>query len=144
MVATYRVLCEHGYAGLTLQRIAERFSKGKSLLSYRCGNTDELLVEFLAATVERRAQAAHDERYRAPFSSHDAFFRDRLAAVVARGVEDGSFCEVDPDRVASLLLTTIVGTTTRRATVESLAIDEVRAAVDASITSALLTPEAEA
>lgn len=187
MAATYRALCEHGYAGLTIQRIAERFSKSKSLLYHHYDDKDELLVEFLgymldrfegcvpdpgagapatrlretldalladtlsdeydeflAAMVELRAQAAHDERYRAQFSSHDAFFRDRLAAVVANGVEDGSFREVDPDRVASLLLTTIVGATTRRATVESPAIDEVRAAVDAYIASALLTPEAEA
>lgn len=192
MAATYRALCDHGYAGLTIQRIAERFPKSKSLLYHHYDNKDELLVEFLgfmldqfetcvpepedaeadamdpeshlravldamlaeqlpdehheflAAMVELRAQAAHDERYREQFSNHDAFFADRLASIVAHGVEAGRFRDVDPDRVASFLLTTIVGAMTRRATVESAAVDEVRAEVDAYVESRLLAPEVEA
>jgi AcrR family transcriptional regulator len=202
MAATYRALCAHGYAGLTIQRIAEQFEKSKSLLYHHYDNKDELLVaflefmldqfeagvpgaevagsegcdadahdtgcldptahvrsvvdamladavpadhrEFVAAMVELRAQAAHDERYRAQFSRHDEFFRERLASVVARGVEAGEFREVDPDRVAAMLVTTIVGTMTRRVTADAPDIGAVRAAVDDYLDAVVLTPKVDA
>lgn len=212
MAATYRALCAHGYAGLTIQRIAEQFEKSKSLLYHHYDNKDELLVaflgfmldqfesgvpgsnltdaefceteaadadacaaeaadpasvdpvahvhevvdtmladsipgderEFVAAMVELRAQAAHDERYRDHFSRHDEFFRERLAGVVARGVDEGRFRDVDPDRVATMLVTTIVGTMTRRVTTESAGVHHVRAAVEDYLDAVVMAPEVEA
>lgn len=47
MHATYRALCEHGYADLTIQRIADEFPKSKSLLYHHYDSKDELLVDFL-------------------------------------------------------------------------------------------------
>jgi len=47
MEATYRAICDHGYAGLTMQDIADEFEKSKSLLHYHYDTKEELLVAFL-------------------------------------------------------------------------------------------------
>lgn len=47
MAATYGALCEHGYAELTMQRIADRSSKSKAALHYHYDTKDELLQAFL-------------------------------------------------------------------------------------------------
>jgi len=159
MRATYLALCEHGYAGLTIQRIADEFEKSKSLIYHHYDGKDELLLAFLEfmldrfeeevpedaeedpadhlrivfehplatplpderrefgkAMVELRAQAAHDDRYRDHFTRSDRVFRERVADVVADGIEAGVFAEVDPDATASLLMTTVTGAMTCRAT----------------------------
>jgi AcrR family transcriptional regulator len=51
--ATYRALCEHGYADLTIQRIGDEFEKSKSLLYHHYDGKDELLLEFLAVLLDR-------------------------------------------------------------------------------------------
>lgn len=72
--------------------------------------------EFEAAMIELRAQSAHDDRYREYFTEHDRFFRDRLADLVEMGIDDGTFREVDPDRVASFLMAVFEGTQAHRST----------------------------
>lgn len=52
MVATYHALRKHGYAGLTVQRIAEEFGKSKSLLYHHYEDKDELLLSFLGYMLE--------------------------------------------------------------------------------------------
>jgi AcrR family transcriptional regulator len=47
MEATYQALCEHGYADLTIQAIADEFDKSKSLLYYHYDTKDEILIAFL-------------------------------------------------------------------------------------------------
>lgn len=47
MAATYRALCEYGYADLTMQRIADNSSKSKAALHYHYDTKDELLQAFL-------------------------------------------------------------------------------------------------
>jgi AcrR family transcriptional regulator len=47
MAATYRALCEHGYAHLTMQDIADEFDKSRSLLHYHYDTKEELLLVFL-------------------------------------------------------------------------------------------------
>ena len=47
MGATYRALCEHGYAHLTTQDIADEFDKSRSLLHYHFDTKEELLLAFL-------------------------------------------------------------------------------------------------
>ncbi|QLC33695.1 TetR family transcriptional regulator [Halarchaeum sp. CBA1220] len=47
MEATYRALCEQGYADLTMQAIADEFEKSKSLIHYHYDTKEELLVAFL-------------------------------------------------------------------------------------------------
>ena len=47
MEATYQALVKHGYADLTIQRIADEFAKSKSLLYHHHDGKDDLLVDFL-------------------------------------------------------------------------------------------------
>ncbi|WP_049903675.1 TetR/AcrR family transcriptional regulator [Halococcus agarilyticus] len=53
MEATYRALCEHGYADLTIQAIADEFAKSKSLLYYHYDTKDEILVAFLEYVLDQ-------------------------------------------------------------------------------------------
>lgn len=184
MRATYRALCTHGYADLTIERIGEEFPKSKSLIYHHYEGKDDLLVDFLAfmldrfeatmpfedasgadehlesildyvfatplpdsrrefvsAMLELRAQATHDEAYRAHFTRHDRFVADRVGEVVACGVEDGTFRAVDPDAVASFLLATFNGSMLRRVTSEDDDAATVREELDAYLRAVLL-PEA--
>ena len=161
MKATYLALCEHGYADLTIQHIADEFDKSKSLLYHHYGSKDELLLEFLEfmldrfeanlpypggkteteyldafldrvlatplpegardfsrAMVELRAQAAHDEEFRAYFTRSDRFFRKQLAHLVRGGIERGVFRDVDPERTAAALHAVVTGAMTQRATTD--------------------------
>lgn len=52
MQATYRALCEYGYADLTIERIGEHFDKSMSLIYQHHGGKDELLLEFLSFMLE--------------------------------------------------------------------------------------------
>lgn len=52
MGATYRALCEHGYAALTIQRISDQFPKSRSLLYHHYDSKDELLVDFLSFVLD--------------------------------------------------------------------------------------------
>lgn len=47
MEATYRALCKHGYASLTMQNIADEFEKSKGLLHYHFDSKEELLTAFI-------------------------------------------------------------------------------------------------
>jgi len=47
MEATYRALCTHGYADLTIDAINDEFAKSKSLLYYHYDNKDEILLNLL-------------------------------------------------------------------------------------------------
>ncbi|MHB9287598.1 TetR/AcrR family transcriptional regulator [Halobacteriales archaeon Cl-PHB] len=46
MCATCRALCSHGYAGLTMQAIADEYSKSKAALHYHFDSKRDLLVAF--------------------------------------------------------------------------------------------------
>ena len=46
MEATYRALCEHGYADLTMQDIADEAGRSKSLLHYHYDTKEGLFVAF--------------------------------------------------------------------------------------------------
>lgn len=64
MDATYDVLCERGYAGLTMRAIAERAGTSKSLLHYHFDTKDELLLAFLerfSDRLQRRVDAVESE-----------------------------------------------------------------------------------
>lgn len=47
MRATYRALCKHGYANLTMQDIADELDKSRSLLHYHYDTKEDLLLAFL-------------------------------------------------------------------------------------------------
>ncbi len=52
MDATFAALCEHGYANLTMQAIADEFDKSKSLIHYHFDSKDELLAAFMDHLLE--------------------------------------------------------------------------------------------
>jgi len=47
MHATYRALCDHGYANLSMQDIADELDKSRSLLHYHYDTREELLLAFI-------------------------------------------------------------------------------------------------
>ena len=53
MEATYAALCKHGYAGLTMQAIADEFDKTKAVLHYHYDTKEDLLVAFLDYLLDR-------------------------------------------------------------------------------------------
>lgn len=74
MQATYHALCRHGYAGLTIQRIGDEFSKSKSLLYHHYDGKDELLLDFLAFMLSYYEETLPEQSY------DDA--RDHLEAIL--------------------------------------------------------------
>jgi len=94
---------------------------------------------FVAAMVELRAQATHDDRYRDHFTRHDRFFRERIDDIVASGVDDGVFESGQTDAVATFLVSTITGTMTRQVTTDGIDVPGLRDQVDAYVEQTLRT-----
>lgn len=53
MGATYRALCRHGFAALTMQHIADESSRSKAALHYHYETKHDLLVAFLEYLAQR-------------------------------------------------------------------------------------------
>ncbi len=67
MSATYRALCTHGYAELTMQDIADETELSKAALHYHFDSKQELLESFLDFLYERFTERVGDpEREAAP------------------------------------------------------------------------------
>lgn len=169
MHAAYEVLGRHGYAGLSIGRIADEAGLSKSSVYHFYDDKEDLLVAFLDGMLtwfqgqfaqdpneepmtalheqvhsvvtgvppgapepvgddeipfgpfmELRAHAVTDPAFRERFTRIDALFQAELAEVVSRGIEQGVFREVDPERTAALLLTLLMGVVLRRATADGL------------------------
>jgi AcrR family transcriptional regulator len=88
MRATYAALTEHGYANLTIQRIADEFEKSKSLLYHHYDGKDDLLVDFLEFMLEHFESEATCAGEKDPEERLDALL-DRVAPV-----------DLDPERHA--------------------------------------------
>jgi AcrR family transcriptional regulator len=103
---------------------------------------DEERYEFMSAMTELRAQAPHDEAYRAHFTKSDQIFHEHISDIIRTGIEQGEFRDVDPEQTAELLLTTIDGAMLRRVTTDgSVDIQAVRDELDEYIRSRLLLKE---
>ncbi|MFC7070675.1 TetR/AcrR family transcriptional regulator [Halobaculum lipolyticum] len=79
MEATYRALCTHGYADLTMQDIADETDKSKAALHYHFDGKDDLFREFLAYLHEGFAAEIADHPDGTPV--------ERLVALVRRVLE---------------------------------------------------------
>lgn len=79
---------------------------------------DDERHEFMSAMIQLRAQAAHDPAYHDHSTRSTQFFHERFVTIIERGIEEGVFREVDPDRVAALLFATIEGAMLQRATAD--------------------------
>ncbi|MDY6817138.1 MAG: TetR/AcrR family transcriptional regulator [Halobacteriales archaeon] len=73
MAATYRALCRHGYAALTMQAIADEFEKSKALLHYHYDTKQDLLVAFLEYLLEQFEDRITIEEVDGPADRLDAF-----------------------------------------------------------------------
>ena len=80
MRATYHVLCERGYAGLTMRAIAEEAGTSKSLIHYHFDTKEELLLAFLERFLDRLDRFL--EEIESETDDHEA----RLLAFVERFV----------------------------------------------------------
>lgn len=60
MRATYRALCEHGYANLTIKRIAAEYGKSTAAIHYHYETKDELFAAFLDFLLRRFKQTVHE------------------------------------------------------------------------------------
>jgi AcrR family transcriptional regulator len=158
MCATYRALCRHGYADLTMQDIADEWAKSKAALHYHYDTKRGLLLAFLdhlfesytervadpaegtprerldglvaaaldppradatrelrTALFEVKAQAPHDDAFRERLERFDRYLQAEIRGVVGAGVESGAFrADVDPDEIATLLVTLVNGAHSRR------------------------------
>jgi AcrR family transcriptional regulator len=95
--------------------------------------------EFLGVLVELRAQAVSHEAYANQFSENNEFFRNHITDIVADGIEEGVFREVNPERAASFILTILNGRMTERVTTENpAAARSVRAELDEYVETRLL------
>ncbi|QGN07235.1 TetR/AcrR family transcriptional regulator [Halorhabdus sp. CBA1104] len=66
MEATYRALGEHGYAELSISRIAAELDKSKAALYYHYDTKDDLLVAFLQFAIDRFETTIETETGDAP------------------------------------------------------------------------------
>jgi len=60
MRATYRALQEHGYADLTIKRIAEEYGKSTAAVHYHYDTKDDLLAAFLDYILDRFVDTIHE------------------------------------------------------------------------------------
>ena len=60
MRATYRALQEHGYADLTIKRIAEEYGKSTAAVHYHYDTKDELLAAFLDYLLDTFVDMIHE------------------------------------------------------------------------------------
>ena len=60
MRATYKALCEYGYADLTIERIAQEYGKTTAAIHYHYDTKDELLLAFLDYILGEYVSALHE------------------------------------------------------------------------------------
>ncbi|MEF8875031.1 MAG: TetR/AcrR family transcriptional regulator [Candidatus Thermoplasmatota archaeon] len=181
MKATFRAIREHGYAELTMDKIAEEYDKCKSNLHYHYGTKENLMVDFItyllegfkekvvpdtddpvkrldglidsmlfgigegeiperfhAVLVELRSQAPHNEKYRKKITENDRFIHNKVKEIIEEGIEKERFKEVNPDQIATIILSTIDGGRARQISTERDVAEKAKEALDQMIESLLL------
>ena len=93
MCATYRALCAHGYADLTMQDIADESTKSKAALHYHYDSKHDLLCAFLDYLYDRFVERVADIDATEP--------HDRLLALVDVVLEKSAD---DPEAFETALL----------------------------------------
>ncbi|ACV47921.1 MULTISPECIES: TetR/AcrR family transcriptional regulator [Halomicrobium] len=79
--ATYRALCDHGYANLTVQDIAAEADRSTASIHYHYDDKDQLFVAFLDYLYDRYTERLADVDEGSP--------RDRLDALFDVSFDDG-------------------------------------------------------
>jgi AcrR family transcriptional regulator len=75
-------------------------------------------ASFHLALLEMRSQGPFNERIQRQLDRSDELLRQRVADILADGIEAGVFESVDVDRVAALLVATLDGARTRQITLD--------------------------
>ncbi|EMA40920.1 TetR/AcrR family transcriptional regulator [Halobiforma nitratireducens] len=100
--------------------------------------------EFLGAVEALRGQAPHNETYREQFRKLNDFYRTHTADVIRAGIDQGVFRDVDPERTAGYVVTTIHGARSLRVTVDSHEpIREARTELETYVREELVASDAE-
>ncbi len=60
MQATYAALCQHGYADLTMQDIADEYGKSTAAIHYHYDTKETLLATFLDYLLQQFVDSMHD------------------------------------------------------------------------------------
>lgn len=96
MKATYGILCERGYDGLSMQRVADRVGIEKASLYYHYDGKDDLLKAFLDFLTERLVEVfplgEHGDAEQDLRTALDSFF---LNVSDAAGDEEATFMTPD-------------------------------------------------
>jgi len=92
-------------------------------------------ARFLRAIIELRAQAATNPECQTQCTRSTQYFHAQFSQIIERGIADGSFRTVEPDPVASLLVTTIEGAMLQQATTDTEMLTTVRSELDIYISS---------
>jgi AcrR family transcriptional regulator len=85
---------------------------------------DDESLRFRRAFFEIRSQAPHNQSYHEQIERSDEIILEALTETVRRGVDEGRFADVDPEREGELLFSTIYGIMERGVTLEDRALIE--------------------
>lgn len=80
MRATYRALREHGYADLTIKRIAEEYGKSTAAVHYHYDTKEDLLAAFLDFILDRFVETIHEVETTDPEQRLDLLLDQLLVA----------------------------------------------------------------
>jgi len=181
MEATSKAIRRHGYAELTMDKIAEEYDKCKSNIHYHYGTKENLMVDFIdyllegfkekivpdtedpvekldclinrmlfgtgagdiperlhTVLIELRSQAPYNEKYRGKITENDVFIHDKVRDIIDEGIEQGSFKEVDSDKIATIILSTIDGGRARQISTDRDVAENLRKALDQLLEGLLL------
>ncbi|NLV08008.1 TetR/AcrR family transcriptional regulator [Haloarcula rubripromontorii] len=96
---------------------------------------DEDVYQVQLAMFELRVNGPHNEAAREQYLQVDREIKDTLESIFQRGIDSGTFSDIDPAVEAELFLSILTGTRTRRLTVykPEQSIAELRTAIDTQI-----------
>lgn len=92
------------------------------LLFGRDADNESSYWEFQTAMLAVRAQAPYIPDYREQFAENYAFVHETVAGTIADGIDQGIFRDDDPERLATLVLSTIQGARTNRIVLDDPAV----------------------
>jgi len=91
---------------------------------------EENSYQVQIALLELRCEAPHEPRVRQQYTRVDQTLQEVIAGIIARGVEQGVFGDVDPTVEAELFISLLYGAQTRRLTThDKFPIEETRDAL---------------
>ena len=104
------------------------------------GDTDADYPAFHTALMEIKAQAPYDDAFRERLAAADEVLLQRVRGIVADGVAEGSFADVDPDVTAELVVDVLAGGHTRNVAI-GRSLDDTRAVLDVYVDEHLLAAD---